>query len=136
MWVGPGGGVEAGESLVQALTRELHEETGLVLTEVHVPQLVWVQTVDFPEMHDDGYAGIVNHYFLVSVDVFEPLSGVAAGTAGHPDGEGILEQRWWSSAEIGTAHADGVLFSPRALHDLLPALLADGPPTQPMAIGL
>jgi 8-oxo-dGTP pyrophosphatase MutT (NUDIX family) len=30
MWVGPGGGVEADESLVHALMRELHEETGFV----------------------------------------------------------------------------------------------------------
>jgi 8-oxo-dGTP pyrophosphatase MutT (NUDIX family) len=121
VWVGPGGGVESDESLVQALTRELHEETGLVLTDAHAPRLVWVQTVAFPEMYDDGYAGIANYFFFVHVDVFEPLSGVPRGAAGHPDGEGILGQRWWSLAEIDTAHAQGVRFSQRALHDLLRA---------------
>jgi 8-oxo-dGTP pyrophosphatase MutT (NUDIX family) len=136
VWVGLGGGVEANENLVQALTRELHEETGLTLIDAHAPRLVWVQTVAFPEMHKHGYAGIANYFFLVHADVFEPASGVAPGAAGHPDGEGILDQRWWSLAEIDTAHAQGVLFSPRALHALLSALLTDGPPTNPRAIGL
>jgi 8-oxo-dGTP pyrophosphatase MutT (NUDIX family) len=43
VWVGPGRGVEAGESLIDALTRELHEETGIQITEDHAPQPVWVQ---------------------------------------------------------------------------------------------
>jgi hypothetical protein len=36
------------EPLARALTRELHEETGLVITAAHAGRLVWVQTVAFP----------------------------------------------------------------------------------------
>jgi 8-oxo-dGTP pyrophosphatase MutT (NUDIX family) len=136
VWVGPGGGIEDGENLLQALTRELHEETGLVITADHAPRLVWVQTVAFPEMHELGYAGVANHRFVVHTEAFEPTSGVVAGAAGHPDGEGILDQRWWALDEIDAAHALGVLFSPRALPTLLRALLTDGPPETPIAIGL
>jgi 8-oxo-dGTP pyrophosphatase MutT (NUDIX family) len=136
VWVGPGGGIEDGENLLQALTRELHEETGLMITAAHAPRLVWVQTVAFPEMQDLGYSGVANHYFVVHTEAFEPISGVAAGAAGHPDGEGILDQRWWALAEIESAHALGVLFSPRALPSLLRALLTNGPPTTPITIGL
>jgi 8-oxo-dGTP pyrophosphatase MutT (NUDIX family) len=39
-----------------ALTRELHEETGLVITAAHAPLLVWVQTVAFPSTQEHGYA--------------------------------------------------------------------------------
>lgn len=136
VWVGPGGGIEDDETLLQALTRELHEETGLMITAAHAPRLVWVQTVAFPEMHQLGYAGVANHFFLVHTDAFEPTSGVATGATGHPDDEGILDQRWWALAEIDAAHARGVLFSPRALPTLLRALLTDGPPATPIAIGL
>lgn len=136
VWVGPGGGVEGEESLIQTLARELHEETGLMLTGAHMPRLVWIQTAEFSEMHEKGYAGVVNYYFLVHVDIFEPASGLAVGTAGHPGGEGILNQRWWSLTEINSAHARGELFSPRALPTLLRAALDADPPTAPIAIGL
>lgn len=136
VWVGPGGGVEDDESLLQTLTRELHEETGLVLTEAHLPRLVWIQTAEFRDMSEEGYAGVVNYFFLLHVDPFALASGLAVGAAGHPDGEGILEQRWWSLTEIESAHAHGELFSPRALPTLLRAVLAGDPATAPIAIGL
>jgi 8-oxo-dGTP pyrophosphatase MutT (NUDIX family) len=60
VWVGPGGGVENGESLNQTLARELHEETGLVLTGADLPRLVWIQTVELSEMNEQGYSGVVN----------------------------------------------------------------------------
>jgi hypothetical protein len=72
----------------------------------------------------------------VHTDTFEPTSDVAPGAAGHPDGEAILDQRWWALAEIDIARAQGVLFSPRALPTLLRAVLTDSPPATPIAIGL
>lgn len=136
VWVGPGGGIEAGEGRLEALARELHEETGLVLTPDHVSQPVWTQTAVFPEMRADGYQGVVNHYFLIHVDHFEPASGVAAGAAGHPEREGIVDLRWWTLAEIEAARGTGVRFSPRTLPDLLRPLLDDGAPPSPISIGL
>ena len=136
VWVGPGGGVEAGEGLIDALARELYEETGLQITEEHAPQLVWIQTVEFPDMRAEGYAGVVNHYFLIDVEHFVPESGVDVGAAGHPESEGILDQRWWAIAEIEAAHGSEVLFSPRDLPCLLRKLLRDGPPSSALAIGL
>jgi hypothetical protein len=95
-----------------------------------------VQTAALPEMQEHGYAGVTNFYFLVHVDAFEPRSGVAVNAAGHPDAEGILDQRWWSLTDLTTAHGQGVLFSPRALPTLLSSLLTDGPPTTPITVGL
>jgi 8-oxo-dGTP pyrophosphatase MutT (NUDIX family) len=136
VWVGPGGGVEAGESLIDALTRELHEETGLQITEEHAPQLVWVQTAEFSEMRVHGYAGVINHYFLIDVEPFAPASGIGVGAAGHPKNEGILDQRWWTISEIEAAHSAGVLFSPRDLPRRLRTLFFDGPPSSAIPIGL
>ncbi|MDG4667515.1 NUDIX domain-containing protein [Mycobacterium sp. 236(2023)] len=136
VWTGPGGGVEEGETLVQALARELYEETGLVLTDDHAPRLVWIQTASLAWMRAHGFEGIVNHFFLIHVDTFTPASALEPGAAGHPDTEGILEQRWWSLADIDADRANGVLFSPRALPKLLQELLTDGPPATPLALGL
>lgn len=51
--------------------------------------------------------------------------------------EGIDGWRWWSVDEIRDA-ASTDLFSPRprALARMLPALLTDGPPAKPLAVGL
>ena len=125
-----------GESHLEALARELHEEAGLVVTADHVPQPVWIQTAVLPEMRADGYQCVVNHYFLLRVDHFEPASGVAVGAAGHPEREGIVDLRWWTLAEIEAARGTGARFSPRALPDLLGLLLREGSPPSPISIGL
>ena len=128
--------MEAGESHHDALARELHEETGLIVTDDHVPQPVWIQTAVLPAMRSDGYEGVVNHYFLLRVDHFEPASGVAAGAVGHPEREGIVHLRWWTLAEIEAGRGAGVRFSPRALPHLLGQLMRDGVPSSPTSIGL
>lgn len=135
VWVGPGGGVEGNESLHDALAREVFEETGLRVSEAHRPRLVWVQTVPLPEMRVQGFAGVINHYFLLDVAMFKPASGVADGAPGHPGCEGILHQRWWTMPALAAAHRDGVLFSPRDFPTMLRVLLNEGPPHTPTRIG-
>lgn len=114
VWVGPGGGVEHDESLLDALTRELHEETGLLISEEHAPLLIWIQTAHLHEMTERGYSGVSNHYFFIRVEVFEPASGVAPGAAGHPEDEGILSQRWWHIDEIEEAHTRSSILTARS----------------------
>ncbi len=111
-------------NLAQALARELHEETGLVLTDAHTPWLVWIQTVEFPEMNEQGYAGIANYFFLLHIDTFEPTSGVPVGAAGHPDGGGGD-----SRPALVVYHRDRVCPLPRCA--VLATGLADPPPRGP-----
>lgn len=135
VWVAPGGGIEGDETLHEALAREVFEETGLLITAAQHLRPVWVQTVPLAEMCVQGFAGVINHYFLLNVAPFAPMSGVAAGTPGHPGSEGILNQCWWTLLALDAAHRGGVLFSPRDFPTMMRSLLQDGPPCTPTRIG-
>lgn len=53
-WELPGGGVEAGESEVDALVREVLEETGLALRPEAVGPLLWTQESTFTWLGSGG----------------------------------------------------------------------------------
>ena len=47
--------------------------------------------------------------------------------------EYVTEIRWWTQAELGAADT---LFAPRRLPELVAALVRDGPPREPLDVGV
>ncbi len=100
-WITPGGGVEAGESLVEAALREVHEETGLRLELDAAAQPMYVERVHYT------FAGFdvdqTNFYFLVRVP-----SGLPVRPVGHTDIEQlvVLGHRWWPLAELAASDVE------------------------------
>lgn len=129
VWASPGGGVESGESLLQALRRELAEEVGLRLD--NDPPHVWHQVVEDPT-HLNGYDGIIRDYFLVLTRHFSPQGSF---TAQQLAAENVSEFRWWPLAELQAYRGDD-LFAPRKLPHLLHELLDHGVPEEPLALAL
>jgi ADP-ribose pyrophosphatase YjhB (NUDIX family)/GNAT superfamily N-acetyltransferase len=125
LWAAPGGGVEEGESLQQALARELGEEIGLEVPS-DPPHLWHQETV--ADGHATGYDGVTNDYFLIRVDSFTPAGSMSADELA---AEGVHGHQWWTLAEI-QSYEGPELFSPRALPHLLEALRQDGPPATPI----
>jgi 8-oxo-dGTP diphosphatase len=140
VWVGPGGGVEDGESLVEALARELFEETGLVLVDEGAPALVWTQENKFPEMEPHGYSGVTGHFYVVPLSAFTREGGPLVDAADHPCEDGVLEMRWWSLDDVEAAHRESVLFGPRAfprlMRDLLDPHTCEMMKCDPLLLGL
>ena len=129
LWAAPGGGVEAGESALGALRRELLEETGFVLdTE---PPHIWHQEIA-GLARDEGYDGVINDYFLVRTARFEPRGALSDDELA---AENISGMRWWSLDEIAD-YPGPDLFSPRDLVTPLAALIAGEIAGDPVLLGL
>jgi len=137
LWACPGGGLDPGESLVNGLTRELAEETGLRLDAV-AGDPVWWKEHTFPMTHWDGQR---DTYFFIEVDPFEPAPtlGFERLLAEHVDAV-----RWWSYDEVQRTQAvfdrgdradpEFATFSPRALGHHLSALREHGPQRTPVDV--
>ena len=75
----------------------------------------------------DGQEEVVH---LVRTTAFEPLPGLSWERL---RAEHVHELRWWTLAEL---EASDAVFAPRALVSLLREVLLNGPPEEPLSIGL
>jgi 8-oxo-dGTP diphosphatase len=129
VWIAPGGGLETGESPLDALRRELVEEIGLRFTDP--PPHVWHQRIVEPG-HIEGYDGVVNDFYLVRTEHFAPRGTMSPEQL---RAELVYGHRWWGLDEIQT-YAGADFFGPRKLGELLIRLLRNGAPPAPISIGL
>jgi 8-oxo-dGTP pyrophosphatase MutT (NUDIX family) len=99
-YVFPGGGIEAGENFVEALVREMDEETGLKVNVNRLIAEVW-------------YSGVPQHYFLVDV---------LGGKFGNGQGE---EYTTPLPPEIGTYHPVWMPICELSRQAVLPPVIAN-----------
>ena len=85
-WSIPGGHLEWGESLHEALLREVHEETGLTVELVGL-----IDTVDL--ITEDGSGNVTRHYVLIDFAVRSIGGDLRAGSD-------AAEARWVPFSQI------------------------------------
>ena len=124
-WATPGGALAVAESDQEGLRRELSEETGL--REFDLGPCIWTRSHTFRVKG----SSVSQHerFYLIRVSSFSP----------RPEGlepiekEFFREVRWWTPEELRDTHED---VAPRDLPRLVAQLLSDGPPAEPLEVGV
>ncbi len=115
-WFTAGGGIDAGESMVQGAVRELYEETGLRLDPEALGEPVYHEVTRYP-FGGDWYQQ-EQDFYLVRVDSWE----VRVDGFGEDERRSIDGYRWWSVAELA---ATDERYYPAGLPALLAGLVGE-----------
>ncbi len=99
-WVTPGGGVDPGESDLEAAVRELWEETGLVVDAGDLDGPLLTRLV--VHGYSDKVVDQTEVFYVVRVPAFE------VDTTAHTEEEQltVADIRWWSLADLATTGDD------------------------------
>jgi 8-oxo-dGTP pyrophosphatase MutT (NUDIX family) len=116
-WELPGGGIDPGESYLQAAVREIREETGLALDPAQVGPPRWRRDTTW---RSRGVRRLQHEVVVLArLDTDRPV--IVDGGRTQEEVEDYVTARWWQLGEITSSQAR---FYPSRLPELLPGFLA------------
>lgn len=129
-WVLPGGGIDQGEQHLDALYRELQEETGLI--NPSISGHVWnrVHQFDMTDTNGVRWDGQSESVYLVRTERFTPTPLFSSDEL---ERENLFEHKWWTVPEL-LAYDGPDNLSPPDLASYIHVIIRDGVPMAPFDI--
>jgi 8-oxo-dGTP pyrophosphatase MutT (NUDIX family) len=116
-WELPGGGIDPGETYLEAAIREIREETGLTLDPAQVGPPTWRRDSTWRSRGERR----LQHEVVVLARVAAHHPAITDGGRTPEEVEDYVAARWWGMGEIAESR---VRFYPSRLPELLPLFLA------------
>ena len=116
-WELPGGGLDPGETYVDAAVRELREETGIVIAPTAVGPATWRRLSSFIYRGERR----VQSEVVSAVRLSDVAPDIDESLRDEKEADSYHGYRWWPAAEVLTTSER---FYPGRLPDLLPDFLA------------
>jgi 8-oxo-dGTP pyrophosphatase MutT (NUDIX family) len=104
-WITPGGGIDAGETVLDAAIRELREETGLLVSPEQLGEQIWQTDGRWDWGDGQNHHTYVDYFFQLKLGDLA-LNSWTLDDSGWTDDErrDVLEHRWWNLAKLNDSN--------------------------------
>ncbi|MDE2386126.1 MAG: NUDIX domain-containing protein [Actinomycetales bacterium] len=110
-WITPGGGIDDGETVLEAAVRELREETGLIVQPESLGEIVWKTSGRWDWGDGVNHHTYTDYFYQLDITLFDGANAAQKGLSKSnftlddsswtaDERRDVIEHRWWNIADL------------------------------------